>query len=247
MKDGTNAVGNESDNKSDNDPHFHWNRSFPVGHIATNRIPLTTRTTLITLITLIIIIINLSFLLIAFNGSPTYYILMSSLLNLTFIYEMPSIPIYWNSRRWLTSSSILFKFHILDDRKSMVCNDPKMDQRSAPMVFLSQAGVAKQLGDRDQMQLTPGGKSAECWLGTHDAIILYSSWWTSFKLVDFLPLPILLQKLGSCKSWFGLRAKLGLAVLSGISRRFPGQPHSQPTFKAVSLYSIHFIPTPKVV
>lgn len=38
----------------------------------------------------------------------------------------------------------------------------KMDQRSAPMVFLSQAGVAKQLGDRDQMQLTPGGKSAEC-------------------------------------------------------------------------------------
>ena len=67
------------------------------------------------------------------------------------------------------------------------------------------------------------------------------------KLVDFLPLPILLQKLGSCKSWFGLRAKLGLAVLSGISRRFPGQPHSQPTFKAVSLYSIHFIPTPKVV
>ena len=76
-----NAVGNESDN----DPHYHWNRSFPVGHIATNRTPLTTRTTLITLI---IIILNLSFLIIAFDDSPTYYILMSPLLNLTFIYEI---------------------------------------------------------------------------------------------------------------------------------------------------------------
>ena len=43
MRDGTNAVGNGGDNKSDNDPHnksdksdndphFHWNWSFPLGY-----------------------------------------------------------------------------------------------------------------------------------------------------------------------------------------------------------------------
>ena len=32
VRDGTNAVGNGGDNKSDNDPHYHWNRPFPLGY-----------------------------------------------------------------------------------------------------------------------------------------------------------------------------------------------------------------------